>query len=89
MARYAQEGASKVKKAMQERGQGTLKSGRSGKKVDQPQTGYRDWARASPEGGRQGPAPETLIDPKLGESDGQHRCRRAGSLCEGPSDDHS
>ena len=33
MARYAKKAAQKVKKAMHERKRGTLKSGRSGKKV--------------------------------------------------------
>jgi uncharacterized protein DUF6496 len=33
MARYGKKAASKVKKAMHERKRGTLKSGRSGKKV--------------------------------------------------------
>jgi hypothetical protein len=33
MARYGEKAQSKVKKAMKERKQGTLKSGRSGKKV--------------------------------------------------------
>jgi hypothetical protein len=33
MARYGKKAQSKVKKAMEERKQGTLKSGRSGKKV--------------------------------------------------------
>jgi Family of unknown function (DUF6496) len=33
MARYGKKAQSKVKKAMQERKRGTLKSGRSGKKV--------------------------------------------------------
>jgi hypothetical protein len=33
MARYGKEASSKVKKAMHERKRGTLKSGRSGKKV--------------------------------------------------------
>ncbi|HVY07196.1 MAG TPA: DUF6496 domain-containing protein [Burkholderiales bacterium] len=33
MARYGKKAASKVKKVMRERKQGTLKSGRSGKKV--------------------------------------------------------
>jgi hypothetical protein len=43
MAKYGKKAQKKVKKAMHERKEGTLKSGKSGKKSNEQETGNRDW----------------------------------------------
>ena len=51
MAKYGKKASEKVEKAMHERKEGTLKSGRSGKKVTS-KTGDRDWTVTGSEGRR-------------------------------------
>jgi hypothetical protein len=43
MAKYGKKASKKVEKAMHERKEGTLKRGRSGKKVTSKKQGGRDW----------------------------------------------
>ncbi len=52
MARYGKKAQKTVERAMRKRKHGTLRSGRSGKKVDQPKAGHRNRPlRGGPQGG--------------------------------------
>jgi Family of unknown function (DUF6496) len=67
MARYGKNAQQKVKRAMHERKRGKLKSGRSGKNSQEPQTSDRDRAVGGPARRRQSSAAQiekemTLVD---------------------------
>lgn len=65
-SKYGKKASEKVEKVMKELKASTLKSGSSGKKVYQPQTGDRDRTVRSATRGRQGAAAERSLFEEIG-----------------------